>query len=209
MDARRCVEAVAPWAAGLLLAIPILIAFYPPMTDLPFHEAAIAILRHFGDRSMFPPGLYRYNLGEPNQLFHMTGWALSYVVSTRWAAKLVVAAAVALVPVCAARFARHVGASPLAALVVAPIALGWLFSWGLVANVLGIAALLAVLPLLDDLAREPTPRRAVAAVGGAVLLYFAHEAMLFVYGGAALGLALLHRWSRRGRRRASGGKGCA
>jgi hypothetical protein len=146
---------------------------------------------------MFPPGLYRYNLGEPNQLFHMAGWALSYVVSTRWAVKLVVAAAVAVVPVSAARFARHVGASPLAALVVAPMALGWLFSWGLVANVLGLAALLATLPWLDRLAQDPTPRRALAAIGGAVLLYFAHEAMLFVYGGAALGLALLHRGSAR------------
>jgi hypothetical protein len=119
----------------------------------------------------------------------MAGWALSYAVSTRWAAKLVVAAAVALVPVCAARFARHVGASPLAALVVAPMALGWLFSWGLVANLVGLTALLAVLPVLDRLSDDPTPRRALGAVGGAVLLYFAHEAMLFLYGAAALGLA--------------------
>jgi hypothetical protein len=188
---RARVEALAPWVAGLLLAAPVLIAFYPPMTDLPFHEGAIGILRHFGDPSMFPPGLYRLNLGEPNQLFHMAAWALSYVVSTRWAVKLVVAAAVALVPVCAARFARHVGASPLAALVVAPMALGWLFSWGLAANVIGLAALLAVLPVLDRLASEPAPRRALAAMGGAVLLYFAHETMLFVFIGMALALALL------------------
>jgi hypothetical protein len=193
----RRVEVLAVWVAGLLLASPVLVAFYPPMTDLAFHEGAIGILRYFGDTSRFPPGLYRYNLGEPNQLFHMLAWALSYVVSTRWAVKLVVAAAVALVPVSAARFATHVGASPLAALVVAPMALGWLFSWGLVANVLGLAALLLTLPLLDRLAEEPTPRRALAAVGGGVLLYFAHEAMLFVYGGTALGLALLHRGTRR------------
>jgi len=191
------IEVAAPWVAGLVLAAPALVAFYPPMTDLAFHEAAIGILRHFGDTAMFPPGLYRYNLGEPNQLFHMAGWALSYVVSTRWAVKLIVAAAVALVPVSAARFARHVGASPLAGLVVAPMALGWLFSWGLVANVIGLAALLATLPLLDRLAQDPTPRRALAAMGGALFLYFAHEAMLFVYGGAALGLALLHRGSPR------------
>jgi hypothetical protein len=189
---RARVEALAPWVAGLLLAAPVLIAFYPPMTDLPFHEGAIGILRHFRDPDRFPPGLYRLNLGEPNQLFHMAGWALSYVVSTRWAVKLVVAAAVALVPVCAGRFARHVGASPLAALVVAPVALGWLFSWGLAANVLGLAALLAVLPVLDGLAHAPTARRAVAAVAGAVLLYFAHETMLFVFVGTALAFVVLH-----------------
>jgi hypothetical protein len=185
-------EALAPWAAGVLLAAPVLLAYYPPMTDLPYHEAAIGILRHLGDASMFPPGLYRYNLGQPNQLFQLVGWGLAYVVSTRWAAKIVVAMAVASVPACGARFARHLGASPLGALMVAPMALGWLFSWGLVANIAGLAALLAALPWLDRLAQEPSARRAALAVAGVALLYLAHEAMMVVYAGAALCLAALH-----------------
>jgi hypothetical protein len=192
------VEALAPWVAGLALACPVLLAYYPPMTDLPFHEGAIGVLRHFDDAARFPPGLYVRNLGEPNQLFHMLGWALSYVVSTRWAVKLVVAAAVVAIPVSAARLARHIGSSPLAALIVAPMALGWLFTWGLVANLLGLAALLATLPGLDRLGSAPTMRRAAHALGATVLLYFAHMAMMFVYSGASLGLALLHRPSWRG-----------
>lgn len=186
-----------PWAAGALLALPVLVAYYPPMTDLPFHEAAIGLLRHWGDPTMEPPGLYFLNLGEPNQLFHMAGWALSWVVSTRWAAKLLVAATVASLPVAAARFARHVGASPLASLLVAPMALGWLFSWGLIANLIGLSALLAVLPIADRLAETPGPRLALRALAAAVLLYFAHLAMLFVFAGIALGLALLRPWSWR------------
>ncbi len=191
------VEALAPWAAGLFLALPVLVAFYPPMTDLPYHEASLGLLRHFFDPTMCPPGLYELNLGEPNQLFHMVGWALAYVVSTRWAIKLIVAAAIVAIPVCAARFARHVGASPLAALVLAPIALGWLVSWGLLANLVGLAALLAVLPGLDRFAREPTGRGAVRCLGAALLLYFAHESTLVVYAGVALALALLHPWAIR------------
>ncbi len=181
----------APWAAGICLAAPVLIAFYPPMTDLPFHEGLVGLLRHAGDPRFAPPGLYQRNLGEPNQLFHMTGWALSYLVSTRWATKLIVAAAVVALPVTAARFARHLGASPLAALVVAPMALGWLFSWGLIANLIGLSVLLATLPLFDRLAAEPTLRRASGAVGATVLLYFAHMAMMFVSSGVALGLGFL------------------
>jgi hypothetical protein len=191
-DTAKRIEALAPWAAGLLLATPVLVAYYPPMTDLPYHEAAVGILRHLGDASMFPPGLYHYNLGQPNQLFHLVAWALSYLVSTRWAMKLVVAAAVVSVPVCGARFARHLGASPLGALVVAPMALGWLFSWGLVANIVGLAALLATLPWLDRLANEPTPRRAALAAAGAAVLYLAHEAMMVVYAGATIGLLVLY-----------------
>ena len=194
-DPTTRVEALAPWAAGLLLAAPVLLAYYPPMTDLAFHEAAIGLLRHFGDPAMVPPGLYVRNLGEPNQLFHMLGWALSYAMSTRWAVKLLVAAAVAAVPVAAGRFARHVGASPLSALLVAPMALGWLFSWGLITNLVGLAVLLAVLPELDLLADRPSARTALRSLGVVVLLYFAHMAMMVVYAGIALGFAILHPWS--------------
>jgi hypothetical protein len=179
------------------LAAPVLVAYYPPMTDLPYHEAQIAILRYFNDPARFPPGLYQRNLGEPNQLFHIVGWGLSYLVSTRWTVKLLVAAAVLAIPVSAGNLARHVGSSPLAALVVAPMALGWLFSWGLVANLVGLAALLALLPALDRLGDEPTPRRAASAVAGALLLYFAHMAMMFLYAASALALAVLHPWSWR------------
>ncbi len=196
-DFKRKVEAVAPTLAGLLLAVPVLVAYYPPMTDLGFHEGAIGVLRHFADTSMFPPGLYERNLGHPNQLFHLIGWALSYVVSTRWAVKLIVAATVIAIPVSAGRLARHFGASPLAALMVAPMTLGWLFGWGLVTNLLGLAVLLAVLPGLDRFARVPTGKGAALSVLTVVLLYQAHGAMMSIYAGAAIGLALLRPWSRK------------
>jgi hypothetical protein len=198
-DAARLarLEHLAPWLTGALLAAPVLWAFYPPMSDLPYHEAGIGLLRHLGDPAFEPPGLYELNLGEPNQLFHMLGWALSYVVSTRWAVKLLVAAIVLVLPPCAARLSRHAGSSPLAALLVAPMALGWLFSCGFVANLAGLAALLAMLPALDRLGAEPTPRRALATLGALVLLYFAHMAMMMAFAAAALGLTLLYPWSWR------------
>jgi len=197
-DSTKRAENLAPWLVGLLLAAPVLLSYYPPMTDLPFHEAAVSILRNFHDRAMFPPGLYRLNLGEPNQLFHMAAWPLAYPFGSRWAVKLVVAAAVVAIPACAARFARHIGASPLAALVVAPMALGWLFGWGLIANLVGLAALLAMLPVLDRFEEDPTPRGAAGTFGAVVLLYFAHEAMMFVFVGAALLFAALYplSWKR-------------
>jgi hypothetical protein len=194
---RGVAEHLAPWLAGLLLAAPVLVAYYPPMTDLAFHEAAIGLLRHRNDTALVPPGLYLLNLGEPNQLFYLAGWALSYVTSTRWAAKLLVAAAVLAIPVCAARLARHAGASRIAALLVTPMALGWLFSWGLIANLVGLAALLAVLPSLDRFATRPSWPSAVRALGAVLLLYLAHEAMMFVYGGMAILLAVVSPWSFR------------
>jgi hypothetical protein len=193
----RRLETALPWAAGLLLAAPVLVAYYPPMTDLPFHEAAIGLLRHHGDPLLEPPGLYLLNLGTANQLFHILGWLLSYVVSTRWAVKLLVAATVVALPVTAARFARHLGASPLASLLVAPMGIGWLFSCGFIANLMGLDALLFALPLADRLAAGPTPRRALAGVAAVLLLYFAHLAMMIAFAGVVLGLALVRPWSWR------------
>lgn len=186
------VETLAPWIVGVLLAIPVLAARYPPMTDLPLHEGLVGILRSFHDTSMFPSGLYVRNFGEPNQLFHLVAWALSYVVATDTACKLIVAAIVIAIPVGAARFATYAGANRLAAVVVAPIALGWMFSWGLVANLLGLAVFLALLPTVDRLAQKPTPRAALLAIGGAALLYLAHYAMMIVFAGAALWLTVCH-----------------
>jgi hypothetical protein len=185
-------ERFGPWVLGLAFAAPVLAARYPPMTDLPLHEGIVGILRHFGDPSMFPPGLYRYNLGEPNQLFHMVAWGLSYLVGTSMACKLVVAATMVAIPVSAAFFASHVGASRLGALFIAPIGLGWLFTWGLIANLIGIAALFVAIPALDRLAAEPGWRRALLSMGGVVLLYFAHEAMMILYGALALLFAAIY-----------------
>jgi len=73
---------VAVWCSGALLAAPVLALRYPPMGDLPFHESLVALLRHFGDPAWSPPGLYRLNLGQPNQAFHLVAWALSLVAPT-------------------------------------------------------------------------------------------------------------------------------
>jgi hypothetical protein len=180
------VERWAPYVAAALLAMPVLLASYPPMTDLPLHETSVSILRHFGDSAMFPPGLYFRNFGHPNQMFHIAALVLSYFTSTETACKLVVAAAVAGLPLASARLATHIGASRWTALIVAPVALGWLFFMGLVANILGLTLLIALFPTLDKFIQKPTPAGAARAIGGAVLLYFAHEAMMFDYAAAAL-----------------------
>jgi hypothetical protein len=170
----------AAWVAGLLLAAPVLIAYAPPMTDFPAHEAAVSALRHLRDPSRFPPGLYVLNLGHPNQLFHLLAWGLSFVLGVHFACKAVVAASLVAILVATARLARHAGTTPWAALLATPLAFGWTFNWGFVANLLGLAVLLASVPSLDHLAERPSARGALACTAWTIALYFAHEALLFV-----------------------------
>jgi hypothetical protein len=180
----------AAWGAGALLALPVVILRYPPMGDLPMHEALVSLVRHMGDASLVPPGVYALNPGPPNQLFHWLAWALSLALPTDLACKLVIGAAILTTPVAALRLARHAGVTPWAALLVAPLALGFAFRWGLVGNVLALPVLLASLPTLDALAAAPNARRAGAGAGVMVLAYATHESTLMALSIAACVLAV-------------------
>ena len=187
----RRAERFVGWIAGLLAALPVLVWPYPPMTDLPRHEAIVALLRTWGDPERAPPGLYVLNLGHPRQLFHLLALPFSYVVSVTLACKIVVALTMVAIPVAAARLARHRGSSPWIAPALVPMALGWQFSRGYVNDLLGLAALLAFLPSLDAFVNSPSGRRLRPVLAGLVVLYLAHEVMLFVYVAAAFAFALL------------------
>jgi hypothetical protein len=173
-------ERLVPWLGGSLLALPVLVAKYPPMADLPLHEASVGLLRHWGDPLFAPPSVYFLNLGHANQLFSLLVFAVSLVVPIGWASKIVVAASLLGLPVAAGRFADHVGAPRWTALLVAPVGLGWLFFWGLVQNILGLVTLLALLPSIDRFAARPTARGALWTCAGMVVFHFAHQAMQLV-----------------------------
>lgn len=189
------------WGAGLLLALPIVVLRYPPMGDLPMHEALVSLMRHLGDASLEPPGVYALSLGPPNQLFHWIAWALAFALPTDLACKLVIGAGVVATPVAALRLARHVGTTPWAALLVAPLALGFAFRWGLVGNVLALPVVLASLPVLDRFARDPSPKGAFTSVALILLAYATHESALVALAVASVTLTAA---AARGRHVGSG-----
>jgi len=180
------IERVAPWFAGALIALPVLVFHYPPMADVPLHEAVVGLLRHWGDPAYVPPGVYDLNLGLGNQLFYFVILALAYVVPIGVATKLVVAGTLLLLPVAAARFAEHLGVTRWSAVLVAPLGLGWMFFFGLLANLMGVAVYLAMLPSLDLFCERPTRRRFASVCAWIVLLHFTHDLMTLIAAGTLL-----------------------
>ncbi|MDB4936130.1 MAG: hypothetical protein JWP87_3102, partial [Labilithrix sp.] len=191
------VDTHASLIAGALLAFPSLAAHYLPMTDLPLHEGAVGLLRHYGDDSYVPPELYRLNLGHPNQLFYLLAWVLSYVVGTAWAVKLVIAAAQFMIFWTGAKLADHLGRSHWAVLLLAPLALGFTYYWGLVPNLLGFAAFLGALPVLDRAAATPSARGVVTSCALLLLAFFAHESVFVAAAGFVALLVVAHPFERR------------
>src|SRR5258708_7345197 len=101
-------ERWAPYVVGVLFAIPVLLAKYPPMDDMPLHEASIGLWRHWSDPQFAPRGLYYLNLGHANQLFSFLVYVLSFLVPIGSASKIVVAASLFAFPVAAGHFADHI-----------------------------------------------------------------------------------------------------
>jgi hypothetical protein len=180
-------EQWAPYVVGALFALPVLIAKYPPMDDLPLHEASVGLLRHWADTHFAPRSLYYLNIGHSNQLFSFLVLLFSFLVPMIWASKIVVAGAVFALPLAAARFADHVGASRWTVLIAAPVGcLGWMFFWGLIQNIIGLGVLLALLPAIDRFASQPTGKGAVRMCGAMLLLHFSHQVMQLVALAALL-----------------------
>ncbi len=177
-------ERIAPWLAGALLAIPVLLARYPPMADLPLHEAVVGLMRHWGDPSYVPPDVYELNLGQANQLFYFLILPLSFPFGVTVATKLVVAGTLLVLPVSLAHTADHLGVTRWTAVVLAPLGMGWMFFWGLLANLIGFTAFFFALPSLDRFCQKPTARGFWAACGWMTLLHFAHDSTALFAGGA-------------------------
>lgn len=188
--------------AALVVAAATLLTRFPPMTDLPLHAATVGLLRHFSDPAFVPPGLYEWNFGHPNQLFHLLAWALSYPLGVDGACKLTVAASQVGVVLGGQRLARHVGASSWCALLFVPLAVGWTYHFGLVANLLGLGLFFAALPDLDDASagpRVPDARRLGRSCLWLVVLYVAHASVL-VIAALVVGLFAVMRGLRDGAR---------
>jgi hypothetical protein len=163
------------------------------MGDLPLHESLVALLKHMGDDRFVPHGMYVRNFGPPNQLFHWAAWMVALFAPTDLACKVVVAGTLFAAAPAAARLARYAGTTPWSAVLVAPLALGFAFRWGLVGNLVGLPVLLLALPALDRCAVSPTPRNVLTSVTWALVSYLAHESILLVFGLGSLLFAFLAR----------------
>jgi hypothetical protein len=188
---------LVPPAAGVLLAAPVLAAPWPPSSDLSLHEGMVGLLARWGDPTFVPPGLYRLALGHGNQLFYFLAWPLARAVGPSLACRLLLALIVAGTIVAAGHLAAHLGRTRIAALAIAPAALGWAFYWGFVPQMLGFALWLALLPRLDRDAARGDARALASSSSSIALLGFAHIASMLCASLASAVFVLTRPVDRR------------
>jgi hypothetical protein len=177
--------------ASLLATIPIWLTSFPPMVDLPEHAAQVGLLRSLHNPSFGFSELFWVNWFTPYLFGYILVYALTPLFGIVAASKLVVAAAVAAVPIATAMLADETGADPYWALLTIPAMYGYSYSWGflnfLVATPVGLLFLL----LFIRRVRKPTLRNGVCLGLFSIVLFFCHALTYLFLATIAVLYALL------------------
>ena len=167
------------------------------MVDLPEHAAQVALLRNLHNPGFQFSELFWVNWFTPYLLGYLLVYVLTPLLGIVTATKIVVAVAIAAVPVATAVLAKETGADCYWALLTVPAIYGFSYSWGflnfLVATPLGL--LFLVLFLRHT--RKPSLRSSVYVALFSILLFFSHALMYLFFGVVAGVFALLETSSIR------------
>jgi hypothetical protein len=91
-----------------------------------------------------------------------------------------------------AKLADHLKRSRWSVVLLAPLALGFTYYWGLVGNLVGFAAFLGVLPAMDRSAASPSLRGLINTCALLMLTFFAHESVFMTATAFLAMLALAY-----------------
>ncbi|WP_437620105.1 hypothetical protein [Sorangium sp. So ce1151] len=158
-----------------VIAVPLAVVRYPPMTDLPFHAAQTAALRHYLDPAWhFREQFTLQPLAVPYMSMYALGALLMLFLPPLAAVKIAAAAMLALLPAGLAVLFHGLKRSPLLGVLgLIPV---WcnLTHWGFLNHMgaLGLFAMVVGLTLL--LLDRPSRGRQLALALALVALFFTH-----------------------------------
>jgi hypothetical protein len=187
--------------SALLTVLPIWIAKYLPLLDLPNHLAAVAVWHYHDDPSWDFARFYDLNLVPlPYWAHYYTVHLLTYVTrSVEVANKIFLTGYALALPAGAWALARRFGRSPWLALFAFPLVWNFNLGDGFIAYCAGFAAVPLALVVVDRHATEPSwPRAlAVAAVGSSIYFFHLLAYVLFLVCAGLVVLAQERAWSPR------------
>jgi hypothetical protein len=162
--------------SAVAMVLPIWIAKYLPLLDLPNHLAAVAVWHYHDDPKWGFARFYDLNLVPlPYWAHYYTVHLLTYVTrSVEVANKIFLTAYALALPAGAWALARRFGRSPWLALFAFPLVWNFNLGDGFIAYCAGFAAVPLALVVVDRHCAEPTWQRALAVALLGTLTYFFH-----------------------------------
>jgi hypothetical protein len=182
LDAKPRREMLFLAIASVLATIPVWIASYPPMVDLPQHAAQVAMLRNLHDPSFSFGGLFQINWFTPYLFGYMAIYALTPLLGIVAACKLVISAALAGLPVSTSLLMKETGADRKWALLTIPAMYGFAYGWGFLNFLVAAPVGLIFLAFVMRHVRKPNWVTSVWLAIFAVLLFFCHALICGFFG---------------------------
>ena len=186
---------------ALATVLPIWIAKYLPLLDLPNHLSAVAVWHYHDDPKWDFQRFYDLNLVPlPYWAHYYTVHLLTYVTrSVEVANKIFLTAYALALPAGAWALARRFGRSPWLALFAFPLVWNFNLGDGFIAYCAGFAVVPPALVLVDRHAVAPTGPRALAVAAVGTLTYFFHllAYALFLVTAGLVVLAQRDPWKPR------------
>ena len=174
-----------PLAAALALAAiavsiyvaaaPLFAAHYPPITDLPFHGATIAIIRHYFDPAYHFREQFWFDFTQnPYWSLHVLGALFALVTPVVLATKLASALLLLMLPAGLALFFHGLKKSPLLGLFGLPLVWTSLAHWGFINFVAAIGLFAATVGATLLLLDKPSHGRGLLLAVLLFLVFFTH-----------------------------------
>ena len=176
--------------ASLVATIPVWLASFPPMVDLPEHAAQVALLRNLQNPGFSYADLFRVNWFTPYLFGYILMYALTPLFGIVGAAKFAVAIAVAGLPISTGLLMRETGADCYWALLTIPAMYGFSYGWGFLNFLVAVPVGLLFLVAAIRYTRRPTVRGAAFLALFSILLFFSH-ALTYLFFAAIAGLYAL------------------
>lgn len=183
------------WAGWIVLstilaALPALVFRFLPMTDLPQHAAQLAGWMALSDPGSPLHAWLEVDWRTPSLVMMSVARGLASVLPVRLALNVVVAAAVAGLPLACWFMLRAAGRPPAWALLCTFLGLGYSFHWGFLAFLLAAPLALVVIGSAEGWGKNGGRTAAITAVLLGTFLFFCH-ALVYGFALAAAGPLLL------------------
>lgn len=186
-------------ACAYVVAYPLLVVRYPPITDLPFHGAYTSVFRHYFDPSFHFREQFAFQLLKvPYWTQFVLGALLGLVMPIVTATKVAAALMLGLLPAGLAVLFRGMRKSPLLAVLALPLVWNTLTHWGFI-SFMAAAGLFAMTVGVTLLVLERPSRARQIALALVLLAVYATHIFRFPFAIAAVIGTTLVMWpaSRR------------
>lgn len=164
--------------ASLLCCVPVFLAQFPPMVDLPQHAAQIALWMNLGDSGFPFTSEFRVNLFTPYLLGYSLIAAITPALGILTACKVIIGLALAAFAHSTRFLLQRTGADPYWSWLIFPVLYGFAYQWGFLNFLIAAPVGLYFLGFVWRSNGNRTPGSSLLVASLLYLLFFSHALIL-------------------------------